>query len=74
MRCDDGTLPEDCALVKWNNTLLEATIKMGSPLNSALTTKERLAKAGFVNIVQKEFVWPMNSWPKDQKLKNLGIP
>jgi len=70
--CDDGTLPADCPLVQWNNHLLEATIKIGSPLNSALSYKERLAKAGFVNIVQKEFKWPINGWPKDQKLKILG--
>ncbi|KAF2678812.1 S-adenosyl-L-methionine-dependent methyltransferase [Lentithecium fluviatile CBS 122367] len=28
--------------------------------------------AGFVDIVEKKFVWPIGSWPKDPKLKDLG--
>jgi hypothetical protein len=29
--------------------------------------------AGFVNIVQKVYKWPSNGWPKDAKMKELGI-
>ena len=42
------------------------------PMNSSLYHKQRLIDAGFVNIVEKNFKWPMNSWPKDPKMKDLG--
>lgn len=70
--CDDGTLSEDSAVQKWSRLCLEASIKIGMPMNSSLYHKQRLIDAGFVNIVEKNFKWPMNSWPKDPKMKDLG--
>jgi len=70
--CDDETLPENSPLVKWNRLLLEASQKLGAPINSALKYEEQLKQAGFVNIVKHEFKWPMNSWPKDRHYKDLS--
>ncbi|GAB1318277.1 S-adenosyl-L-methionine-dependent methyltransferase [Madurella fahalii] len=69
---DDGTLAEDSALKRWSSLVLEATAKFGSPLNSALKYKEQLADAGFRDVVQIEYKWPSNPWPKDRKFKELG--
>jgi len=70
--CDDGTLPPDSPLLKWSNLLLEASRKMGRPIDSVLQYKQQLADAGFVNIVQVEYKWPINPWPRDKKHKTLG--
>jgi len=70
--CDDGTLPPDSYLLKWNSMILEASLKLGTPLNSALKYKEQLEKAGFVNIKLHKFKWPINSWPRDRDAKLLG--
>ncbi|KAK4452012.1 Phosphoethanolamine N-methyltransferase [Podospora aff. communis PSN243] len=69
---DDDTLTEDSALLKWNRLLVEASEKLGRPLNSCKNYRQQLVDAGFVNIVETHFKWPMNTWPKDSKYKNIG--
>ena len=72
MDCDDGSLSEDSALLRWTRLLRESSTKLGAGLDSAEKYKQQLIDAGFVNVVQKEFKWPMNTWPKDPKHKELG--
>lgn len=31
-----------------------------------------MEKAGFVDIVESQEVWPIGTWPKDKKLKEIG--
>jgi len=71
--CDDGTLPEDSALVQWSRLLLDASRKMGVPMDCDQYHEQRLKDAGFVNIVRKDYVWPTNTWPRDPKMKELGM-
>ncbi len=70
--CDDGTLPEDSALAKWNRLLVEAAGKVGAALGSALEYEGQLTTAGFQNATQVEYKWPTNTWPKDAKYKEIG--
>ena len=69
---DDGTLAEDSDLAKWGNYMLEASEKMGAPLDSANRYKQQLIDAGFTNVVQEDYKWPINAWPKDRKWKTVG--
>lgn len=71
--CDDGSMPDNCALVQWNRHFLDASIKLGAPTNSANKYKQQLIDAGFINVVQVQYKWPINPWPKDPKYKNLGV-
>lgn len=72
IRTDDDTIPPDSALMKWCNLMVEAGQKLGRPLNGANYYKQQLEAAGFTNIVEVQFKWPINRWPKDQKFKDLG--
>jgi hypothetical protein len=72
LHCDDGTLPDDCDAQKWNVLLLETSIKIGVPLDSARRYEQQMIDAGFENVVKVEYKWPMNSWPKDKKHKEMG--
>lgn len=72
MASDDDTLSTDSALYKWSKLLLDTFAAMGSPLDSALRYKEQLEEAGFVDINIVKRKWPLNSWPKDPKYKQLG--
>lgn len=72
-KCDDGTLKADSPLMRWSEWSLEASIKFGRPVNSALKYKSQLEEAGFVDVVQTELVWPLGSWPRVKELKELGI-
>ncbi|RSL91826.1 hypothetical protein CEP51_000044 [Fusarium floridanum] len=69
---DDETVSKDSAVYKWSSLMNEAATKMGSGLDSALRYKEQLIEAGFVNVVETPYKWPMNTWPQDRKTKELG--
>jgi hypothetical protein len=34
--------------------------------------KQYMLDAGFVDVEEQKFVWPIGAWPKDPKLKDLG--
>ena len=53
--------------------MLETTVKAGSPITSAQFYKSQLEKAGFANVAEVQYIWPQNDWPKDKKLKELGM-
>ena len=72
VKADDGTLPDDSALLKWDQTFLEATTKAGSPMSLVSSYKKMLVDAGFVDVVEVKSMWPSNTWPKDEKWKAIG--
>ena len=71
-RSDDGTLAPDSPLAKYNELWLEASTKAGSPVNAADNHKQRLIDAGFINVTQVEYKWPIGPWPKEKNAKLLG--
>jgi len=73
IRCDDGTLPDDSALVKWHNTMHEGGSKAGFPLDAISHVPDMMRGAGFEDIVAIPIKWPINPWPKDPKHKELGL-
>lgn len=72
MASDDGTLLPDSPVYRWSKLLNEAAEKLGSGLGSGKRYKQQLIDAGFTNVVEIVYKWPMNTWPKDEKLKELG--
>jgi hypothetical protein len=70
-RCDDNTY-EGTTLQKWGNLMLEASLKLGLPLNSAVTAKQFMEDAGYVDVVEVLYKWPMNKWPADKRMKEIG--
>ncbi|PVH70597.1 S-adenosyl-L-methionine-dependent methyltransferase [Cadophora sp. DSE1049] len=70
---NDSSFPPDCAVKKWSDLILEGTIKLSRPCDSAKDYKAQLIEAGFENVVEIRYKWPQNSWPKDKKLKELGM-
>jgi len=72
-RSDDGTLKPDSAITKWCKLLDEASVKLQQPYQSLHLFKDILSEAGFTEIVDMRFKWPINHWPKDKKYKELGV-
>jgi hypothetical protein len=62
----------DSAISKWSELSLSGTRKIGRPLDCARHYKDELTRAGYVDIVENIYKWPMNRWPKDPKFKELG--
>lgn len=69
---DDDSWPADSALRKWNALMVESAANLGRYSNSAEAYKVQLQAAGFQNVVEMQFKWPQNPWPKDKHLKKLG--
>ncbi|GAB1318250.1 Methyltransferase [Madurella fahalii] len=72
IHCDDGTLLPDSNLSKWCDVIFEAAEKAGRPVWPAHKYASYLREAGFEEVVEREFKWPMNSWPKEPEYKELG--
>ncbi|KAM0499063.1 hypothetical protein ACHAP8_005767 [Fusarium lateritium] len=70
--CDDGTLLPDSALVRSGKLSIEASAKAGRAIDLPPQYKEFFEKAGFVDVVEKKYKWPINEWPKDKHHKELG--
>jgi len=69
---NDNSFPEDCALKKWTDLVVEGTAKLGRPADCVQYYKAQIIEAGFQNVVEVRYKWPQNTWPKDSKLKELG--
>jgi hypothetical protein len=72
VRSDDNTLPADSALLKLGQYSIEAGERLNHSVESAKHYRRQMEEAGFVNITELHFKWPMNSWPKDAKYKEIG--
>ncbi|PKS04900.1 hypothetical protein jhhlp_008265 [Lomentospora prolificans] len=73
IRCDDDSMPDDSAIVKWHLYLKEAAANLGIKLGSLiLDFPEMMQKAGYVDISVRQFKWPINTWPKEKKYKEIG--
>ncbi len=71
-RSDDGTLSEDSNMYRWSKLVLEGFTANGSAINSALKYKEQLTNAGFIGTTEVKQKWPMGTWLKDEKHKQIS--
>jgi hypothetical protein len=58
---------------KWSYLVLEACAKLNRPVDTALKYADQMRAAGFESIHETMFKWPQNCWPKDPKMKELGV-
>jgi len=70
---DDGTLLESHAHHEWSLLLCKGSEKMGRPFQDVRTYKPRMEKIGFTDVVMVKNKWPLNTWPKDKKYKDIGM-
>ncbi|KAK1658796.1 S-adenosyl-L-methionine-dependent methyltransferase, partial [Colletotrichum godetiae] len=72
MGCDDGSVPEESALRRWHDLMAQAGEQCGRSIESPSKYTKAIEDAGFVDIVTHKFVWPLNTWPKDKRFKEIG--
>ncbi|KAF0316929.1 methyltransferase domain-containing protein [Colletotrichum asianum] len=70
--CDDGTFSEDSALYKWIRLLVEASDKLGRPIDQTAQRPMMMQAIGFEDIRTTRVVFPVSPWPKDDRLRELG--
>ncbi len=72
IRSDDGSMPPDSPFLKWSKLVIDAGVTMGRSCDAALQFKGLLEAAGFEEVTEIIYKWPVNPWPKDKKLKEIG--
>jgi len=68
----DGTL-ENTTIQEWCYKILEGSSRVGRKWADPKIYKTIMEEVGFVDVVETRFKWPLNTWPKDPKLKHLGM-
>jgi hypothetical protein len=71
-QCDDDTY-KGTQFEKWQNFCLEASKKLGCPMDIALTIKDAMMEIGFEDVTEVIYKWPSNKWPADKKMKEIGM-
>ena len=64
----DNSLKEDMPLTKWHNLMIEASIVSRREGCPGPKLKGLIEGAGFVNVTEEVFPFPIGMWPKDKKL------
>jgi hypothetical protein len=70
---DDGTSGSEWVLTLWGKTVIEMGEKSSQCFSIWAESKDRLERAGFVDVVETRYKWPMNGWNRDTKPEKLGL-
>ncbi|KAI9698865.1 MAG: hypothetical protein M1820_007372 [Bogoriella megaspora] len=74
--CDDDSFtlePPSCDLARWWSTSCKGFDAAGRKMDTSMHHAQRLRDAGFVDVQEKIYKWPTNTWPKDKKMKQIGV-
>jgi hypothetical protein len=71
-RSADGTL-DNTTLLDWCHKTLEGSARVGRRWADPRNYKTIMEQIGFVDVVETRLKWPLNTWPRDRKLKELGM-
>ncbi|KAL9599941.1 MAG: hypothetical protein Q9219_003503 [cf. Caloplaca sp. 3 TL-2023] len=69
---DDGTVGPDHFWTTWGDTVLSVGETWGKGFDAWELLKERMERAGFVDVVQVPMKWPIGPWMEDKHMKELG--
>ncbi|KAF9779069.1 hypothetical protein IL306_002755 [Fusarium sp. DS 682] len=70
-----GIIEDGSTIAEWGKLFRDGSEKLGCPfipLPSNIQTK-RLEEIGFVDVQSRTIRVPIGSWPKDEKLKEIGL-
>lgn len=72
-RCDDDTMPPGYAVARMSTLIGEALAAFGIKMHSPEDNPARLAQAGFQGIRHLIDKVPIGPWPRDPKMKMIGL-
>ena len=72
--CDDGTMPDDWPKAQYSRYLLEGSQRVvpPRPMDTAKSLAAWMRQAGYVDVKERVDKMPINPWPRDPALKQLG--
>ncbi|MCJ1285119.1 hypothetical protein MMC26_004457 [Xylographa opegraphella] len=72
VRCADDDAGKESPFREWSYRVMEAAEKVGINPTACEKFEEQLAQQGFVNIRYETIKWPIGSWAKGKKEKEIG--
>ena len=60
---DDGTVNDQSFFTQWGRTVVEVGESSGKSFTIWKESKSLMERAGFIDIVETRYKWPMNEWP-----------
>lgn len=69
---EDGTLGPDSALHQWAVDMSHAARLRGRQIDTIPHIRQWLEEAGFVDVHERVFRLPINGWPADERLREIG--
>ncbi|KAL0262963.1 hypothetical protein SLS55_001937 [Diplodia seriata] len=71
-KSDDGSVAPDSVFARWGDVSLAAGDAFGKSLRTVDESKQGLVDAGFVDVVERRFKWPIGGWAKEERLREIG--
>ncbi|KAK3502285.1 S-adenosyl-L-methionine-dependent methyltransferase [Neurospora crassa] len=75
MKCDDGTLKEDSAMLQWGKVFNEGGRRFGRTFEVYENDLQRkaMAAAGFVDIEYRDYYIPIGVWHPEKEAAEIGL-
>jgi hypothetical protein len=71
-KSDDGSLTPDHVLSQWSDIFHEASKRFGKSFYEVWNLSTYIRDAGFVDVEERVYKVPVNSWPANPHMKELG--
>lgn len=71
--CDDGTMPDDYGWLRWATEFSAGARLANRQTGAGEELKGWLREVGFVDVHEAVFKIPLNGWPRETRLKHLGM-
>ncbi|CAG8891401.1 unnamed protein product [Penicillium nalgiovense] len=72
IHCSDSSMLTDSSMVQFTEAVFRAGQNWNHPLDTLDTMHAAMEKAGFVDIQEKTYRWPIGPWARDPTLKEAG--
>lgn len=69
---DDGSLPKDSMAATWGDTTFGCAERSDRRIDTLNTMRASIERAGFVNVHERNYKWPIGPWPKEKHYKEAG--
>lgn len=73
LKSDDGTITDGHIFDQWGKVSLEAGDRFGKDLRIHEQIKGYMEDAGFDEIVETVYKWPVGPWSQDPHMKHVGM-
>ncbi|KAH7128027.1 S-adenosyl-L-methionine-dependent methyltransferase [Dactylonectria estremocensis] len=73
LKCDDGTLRPDSQVLGFLNNVKDGLAAFNVDLLGMEKNQQRVKDAGFVNVDEQVLKVPLGVWPRDKKMKTIGL-